>query len=174
MASTSHDPPPSRSEPQPASVRLRVSVAAQTLEILDADSGRVLRRFPVSTSRYGLGTELGSLRTPLGRFRIGEKIGEGQPPGAVFNAREPDPDATPDEALASDAADLILSRILWLEGVEPHNANTRERYIYIHGTNHEAHLGRPASHGCVRMGNADVIELFALVPVGAEVLITET
>jgi L,D-transpeptidase YbiS len=155
-------------------VRLHVSVAAQVLEILDADSGRVLRRFPVSTSRFGLGTEPGSLRTPLGRFRIGEKIGEGQPPGTVFKTREPDPDAVPGEALTSGAADLILSRILWLEGVEPHNANTRERYIYIHGTNHEAHIGRPASHGCVRMRNADIIELFDLVPVGAEVSIAES
>ncbi len=164
---------PSPSPEAPAAVGLRVSIAAQTLEVVDAASGEVLRQFPVSTSRFGLGTEPGSLRTPLGRFRIGEKIGHGHPAGTVFNSRQPDPATGPDDALASDAEDLILSRILWLEGAEPHNANTRERFIYIHGTNHEARIGQPASHGCVRLRNADVIALFDLVPVGAEVWIEE-
>ena len=161
-------------QPPPASVRLHVSVAAQSLEVRDAADGCVLRRYPVSTSRFGLGTEPGSLRTPLGRFRVGEKFGAGAPLGTVFRAREVAPEVDPAAALVSAETDLILTRILWLEGLEPHNANTRGRYIYLHGTNHEALLGRPASHGCVRMGNADVAELFELVPTGAEVVIEET
>ena len=161
-------------QPTPAPPRLRVSVAAQTLELLDPATGAVVRRYPVSTSRYGLGTEPGSLRTPLGRFRIGEKFGAGQPLGTVFRAREPVPAVDPAVALTSAEADLVLTRILWLEGAEPGNANTRGRYIYLHGTNHEAALGRPASHGCVRMANADVAELFELVPTGTELTIEET
>lgn len=161
-------------QPPPAPPRLRVSLAAQTLELLDPASGETLRRYPVSTSRFGPGTEPGSYRTPLGRFRICEKFGAGEPLGRVFRAREPALDADPAVALTSAEADLILTRILWLEGLEVHNANTRGRYIYLHGTNHEADLGRPASHGCVRMGNADIAELFELVPTGAELTIEET
>ncbi len=171
IANTPGDHPPIPS-PEPRPVRLQVSVAAQTLEIVTADGDEILRSYPVSTSRFGLGTEPGSFRTPLGRFRISEKIGAGLPPGTAFLSREPDATLGPEEALASGEEDLILSRILWLEGVEPHNANTRERYIYIHGTNHEAHIGQPASHGCIRMRNADIVELFDLVPTGAEVCIT--
>lgn len=163
-----------KATPPAAIPRVRVSVATQTLEVLARNPDHtetLLRRFPVSTSRYGLGTELGSLRTPLGRFQIGEKFGHGQPLGTVFRAREPAADVDPRAALTSAEEDLILSRILWLEGVEEQNANTRGRYIYIHGTNHEALIGQPASHGCVRMRNADVVELFELVPTGAEVRI---
>lgn len=173
MASASNPSHPASQDPTSAAIQLRVSIAAQTLAVIDTKSGKALKQFPVSTSRFGLGTEPGSLRTPLGRFRIGEKIGHGHPAGTSFHSREPDPAMGPDDALASDADDLILSRILWLEGAEEHNANTRERFIYIHGTNHEALIGQPASHGCVRMRNADVIELFDLVPVGAEVQIEE-
>jgi L,D-transpeptidase YbiS len=145
---------------------LRVSVAGQTLEVRAA-GGELLRCFPVSTSRFGLGSEPGSFRTPLGRFRVGDKIGAGAELGAVFQGRVP----TGASGLEAREGDLVLTRILWLEGAEPHNANTRERYIYIHGTNHEDEVGRPASHGCVRMKNADVIELFEMVPRGAEVRI---
>lgn len=186
---TNDDLPPSP-EVVAGPLRLRVSVAAQTLEVLapsttDVEDGSrvetvVLRRYPVSTSRYGLGTEPGSLRTPLGRFRVGEKIGADQPLGTIFRSREPllSPDAAdsanPGDTGAAADLDLVLTRILWLEGLEAHNANTRERYIYIHGTNHEGLLGQPASHGCVRMANADVTELFELIPTGAEVSIEES
>lgn len=154
-----------------AACTLRISVAAQTLEVRDAISGAVRRIYPISTSQFGLGTEPGSLRTPLGRFRIGEKIGHDAPAGTVFRGRQPDPALAPAEALVSTVDDLILSRILWLEGIEPHNANTRERYIYIHGTNHESHLGSAASHGCIRMGNEEVIALFDAVEPGTPVFI---
>jgi len=128
-----------------------------------------VRSYQISSSRFGLGTEEGSRKTPLGRFRIAEKIGDGMPAGTVFTARVPlgvnDP--------LPQTEDLITSRILWLEGVEPENANTKERFIYIHGTKHEDRIGRPDSHGCIRMRNADVIELFDLVQEGTAVRIID-
>ena len=151
-----------------AEISLRVSVARQELEVAD-EAGRVLRRYPVSTSRFGLGTEPGSLRTPLGRFRVAEKFGGGAEPGAVFKGRLP----TGENGLGANDDDLVLTRILWLAGDEEHNANTYERYIYIHGTNHEAAIGQPASHGCVRMRNADVAELYDLTLPGTVVTISE-
>ena len=125
----------------------------------------VERRFPVSTSKFGLGEEEGSFQTPTGRFRIAQKIGAGEPHDVAYKARlplRPSP-----KMLAAD--DLVMSRILWLDGLEPHNRNTFDRYIYIHGTNHEEDVGRPASHGCIRMKNADVAELFELVEVDTPV-----
>jgi L,D-transpeptidase YbiS len=144
---------------------IRISVPDQRLDLLCGES--ILASFPVSTSRFGLGFEEGSLQTPVGKFKIGEKIGAGAPSGTVFRDRIP---------LALDEAppptdDLVLSRILWLDGLEERNANTRDRFIYIHGTNHEEEIGRPASHGCIRMKNADLIALFDRVPLGAEVVI---
>ncbi len=107
------------------------------------------------------------MKTPLGRFRIGEKIGDEFPNGTIFRSRLP---LGPDDPPPS-TDDLIQSRILWLDGLEEHNANTRDRFIYIHGTNHEEEIGQPASHGCIRMKNADLIALFDQVPLGAEVVI---
>jgi L,D-transpeptidase YbiS len=131
--------------------------------MMEAD--RVIRTFPVSTSRFGLGEAEGSFQTPTGRFRIYEKIGGEHTTRIVFRGRVPVPDP-PDWATADD---LITSRILWLDGVEDHNANTRERYIYIHGTNQEQQIGQAASRGCIRMRNQDVIQLFDLIDVGTEV-----
>ncbi|MBV9390987.1 MAG: L,D-transpeptidase, partial [Verrucomicrobia bacterium] len=113
----------------------------------------------------GLGCELGSFKTPTGLFRICEKIGDGNPAETVYRGRKPVGDIDPSKT----DADLIMSRILWLDGREPHNANTRSRFIYIHGTNQAELVGSPASHGCIRMRNADVIELFEIVDVGTEV-----
>ncbi len=108
------------------------------------------------------------MKTPLGKFKIGEKIGAAAPSGTIFRSRTPlAPDAVP-----PPIDDLVLTRILWLDGLEEHNANTRERYIYIHGTNHEEEIGQPASHGCIRMKSADLIALFDQVPLGAEVVIS--
>jgi L,D-transpeptidase YbiS len=136
---------------------LHISIRDQRLSLKSGDE--LLRSYPISTSRFGLGSEEGSMKTPLGQFRIGEKIGRDIVQGTVFKDREPIGHVT--EASAND--DLMMSRILWLEGLEEHNANTRDRYIYIHGTNQEEKIGEPASHGCIRMRNADVIELFDLV-----------
>ncbi len=152
-----------------AEISLRVSIARQEMEVLDA-SGNVLRRYPVSTSRFGQGSEPGSLRTPLGRFHVAERFGDGAEPGAVFKNRLP----TGENGLGATDDDLVLTRILWLDGDEDHNANTRDRYIYIHGTNHEAAIGQPASHGCIRMRNGDVGELYELAVCGTVVTITET
>src|SRR5437667_2606772 len=126
-----------------------------------------MRRSPVWSSRFGLGTEPGSNKTPLGKFRISDKIGADAPPGTIFVGRVP---LGPNHELPA-TEDLVLSRILWLDGFERANANTRDRFIYIHGTKHEDKIGQPNSHGCIRMRNADVIELFELVDVGTPVTI---
>lgn len=107
------------------------------------------------------------MKTPTGRFRIAEKIGAGEPLDTSYKARVPMRASA--DALQSD--DLIMSRILWLDGLDDANANTHARYVYIHGTNHEDKIGTPASHGCIRMRNADVAELFDLVEVGTPVVI---
>lgn len=144
---------------------IRISVAEQRLDLLSGDA--ILASYPVSTSRFGLGSEEGSMKTPLGKFKIGEKIGADVPSGTVFRDRL----ALGPEDVPPPSGDLVLSRILWLDGLEEHNANTRDRFIYIHGTNHEEEIGQPASHGCIRMKNADLISLFDKVPTGAEVVI---
>jgi lipoprotein-anchoring transpeptidase ErfK/SrfK len=130
---------------------------------------KIIRRYPVSTSRFGLGSEENSHKTPLGEFKISDKIGEAMPAGTIFVGRVP---LRPDDPLPP-TEDLVLSRILWLDGVEPHNGNTHNRFIYIHGTRHEDKIGEPDSHGCIRMRNADVIELFDLVDVDTPVTIRE-
>lgn len=119
-----------------------------------------VREFVVSTAARGTGFETGSLCTPTGRFRIHARIGSGEPVGTIFKARLPVGVWHPGE---NEEDDLILTRILQLDGLDPHNANTMQRYIYIHGTNREDLLGQPSSHGCVRLSNADMIELFDLV-----------
>lgn len=151
---------------QSAQLRIQVSVARQKLNL---KRGRAtVRSFPISTSKYGLGAEEGSFKTPTGRFRIAEKIGAGRSTNTAFKSRKP-VKITP-EILQSD--DLVMSRIFWLDGLQRKNANSYDRFIYIHGTNHEEKIGEPASHGCIRMKNADVAELFELVPLGTEVVIT--
>ena len=152
---------------QKSPLNIQVSVRDQELKL--RRGRKIVRRYPVSTSRFGLGTEEGSNKTPLGHFRISDKIGGGVPVGTVFVGRMA---LTPDDPLPA-TQDLVLSRILWLDGLEPENANTRDRFIYIHGTKHEDKIGQPDSHGCIRMRNADVIELFDLVGVGTPVTIKE-
>jgi L,D-transpeptidase YbiS len=146
---------------------LHISVRDQRLTLKSGEQS--VRTYPVSTSRFGLGSEEGSMKTPLGQFRIAEKFGADAPVGTVFKSREPV--GFQDESPPGD--DLVLSRILWLDGLEAHNANTRDRFIYIHGTNHEHEIGEPASHGCIRMRNADLVELFDLIEPGTPVLIEE-
>jgi lipoprotein-anchoring transpeptidase ErfK/SrfK len=114
-----------------------------------------------------MGTKKGSLKTPTGRFRVAQKIGGGMPGGTVFVGRVP----LEADKMPPPTEDLVMSRILWLDGLDEHNANTRDRFIYIHGTRHEDKIGEAASHGCVRMRNEDVIELFELVGEGTPVVI---
>lgn len=109
------------------------------------------------------------MKTPVGQFQVGKKIGHEMPSGTIFKSRIP---LNPTEPLP-ETEDWVTSRILWLDGQDEHNANTRERFIYIHGTKHEDKIGTPDSHGCIRMRNADVIELFQLVDEGTPVRIAE-
>ena len=150
---------------QTAQPKIDISVRRQRLVL--KHGRKTVRTYPISTSRFGIGSDQGSFKTPLGRFRIAEKIGHGAAPGTIFKARVP---LKPGDSLPN-TEDLITSRILWLDGLQAHNANTRERYIYIHGTKHEERIGTPDSHGCIRMRNADVIELFDLVEEGTPVFI---
>lgn len=150
---------------QTAQPKIDISIRRQRLAL--KRDRKTLRTYPISTSRFGVGFEEGSLKTPLGRFRITEKIGHGAPAGTIFKARVP---LQPGDPLP-ETEDLITSRILWLEGLDKDNANTRDRYIYIHGTKHEDRIGLPDSHGCIRMRNADVMELFDLVEEGTPVVI---
>lgn len=146
---------------------LLVEVATQSLAVCGQDG--VLRRYAVSTAVAGVGNRMGSHRTPLGWHRIVERIGGTEPPGRVFVSRVPQPQRLGPEAWRNpDSGDFVLTRILWLRGLEPGvNAgpgiDSYERTIYLHGTNQEHLLGQPASHGCIRLSNRDVMELFDLV-----------
>ena len=160
---------------QPFARKIRVNITLQRLFVAyslpERPEEEVIEiEYPISSSRFGLGSEPGSYRTPLGRFEVSEKYGEEAPLGAVFKGRV----FTGEIAPFSDAGgeeDLVTTRILWLHGLEPHNANTKERYVYIHGTNHEESIGVPSSHGCIRMRNADIAALYPLIPEGTAVLI---
>ena len=147
--------------------KINISIRDQTLTL--THDGEVVRSYPISSSRFGIGTQEGSFKTPTGNFTISQKIGSDMPPGTIFRSRVP---LGPEDPLPS-SEDLVMSRILWLDGVDEHNANTRDRFIYIHGTKHEDKIGTPASHGCIRMRNADVVELFELVDETAPVVIRE-
>jgi hypothetical protein len=157
--------------------RIRVDLRAQRLELLQGE--RLLRAWPVSTAAKGAGEEEGSERTPRGRHEVRAKIGAGAPLGAVFEGRRATGEiCTPELRHAEPGRDWILTRILWLRGLEPGrnrlgHVDSMRRYIYIHGTPDESALGAPASHGCIRMSNAGVSELFELVEPGTEVEIVE-
>ena len=148
--------------------RIDVSIATQTLTLWDG--GRQIKQWPCSTSKFGIGFAEGSLKTPLGSFTIADKIGDEAEPGTVFKGRKP---VSHWQAGDETEEDLVLTRILWLSGLELRNANTRERYVYIHGTNGEDRIGRRASHGCVRLRNRDMVELYDWVPTGTLVCIEE-
>jgi len=144
---------------------IHVSIRDQRITLKDNETP--IRTYPVSTSRFGVGTEQGSMKTPTGRFCVAKKIGGEMPGGTIFRSRVP---VNPDELLPS-TEDLVMSRILWLDGLDEHNANTRDRFIYVHGNQLEDKVGTPDRCGCVRMQAADVIELFDLVDEGTPVVI---
>jgi L,D-transpeptidase YbiS len=160
-----------------AAARIEIDLARQRLAL--HRPGDPVREWPVSTARNGAGERRGSEQTPRGRHVIRARIGAGLPPGAVLVGRRPTGEMwTPELSRAHPGRDWILSRILWLSGLERGRnrlgeVDTMRRYIYIHGTPDDQPLGEPASHGCIRMRNADVIELFELAPAGTEVLIRE-
>ena len=154
---------------------LLVDTTKQALLVLNGDVE--IGRYAVSTSKYGNGCQQDSLQTPLGAHIIAQRIGGDQPAGEVFVGRQPSGELA--EIVRSKTAtelDLILTRILWLKGIEQdknfgQGCDSYDRYIYIHGTHEEGLLGTPASHGCVRMSNADVIELYDRVVEGTFVYI---
>jgi lipoprotein-anchoring transpeptidase ErfK/SrfK len=154
---------------------LRVSIPRQELDLIEED--RVVRTWPVSTAKNGPGERMGSGCTPRGWHRIRARIGSGMPLGTVFKGRRPTGEVWDAELEARfPDRDWILTRILWLGGLEPGfnrygEVDTAWRYIYIHGSPDRGVTGIPASHGCVRMKNADVAELFERVEAGMRVLI---
>ena len=148
-------------------MHLRVSVSAQRLDLI-GDDGRVTRSFSVSTAKKGIGSEPDSNKTPLGWHRVCEKIGDGAASGTQFVGRKPTGRVwQPTDPV--EEKNLVLTRILWLDGEEPSNRTSKDRFIYIHGTNREDLIGTPASAGCVCLKNSDVIDLYSLVPVGTRV-----
>ncbi len=156
---------------------LRIRLKDQRLRLLV--NGEAVLDYPVSTARNGPGERDGSYCTPRGHHRIHSKIGAGQPLGTVFVGRRPTGERySPVLGSRYPERDWILTRILWLEGLEPGfnrggERDTMGRYIYIHGCPEELPLGVPLSHGCIRMANADVIGLFARVAVGDRVTISD-
>jgi lipoprotein-anchoring transpeptidase ErfK/SrfK len=158
-------------------VKIEISIPAQKL-VLRGDDGRELKRYRVSTAKNGAGEVRDSLCTPRGRHIVRAKIGAGQPVNAVFVRRRPTGEIwTPQLAQAYPGRDWILTRILWLSGCEPGfnrlgNVDTMRRFIYIHGSPDTVAMGVPGSIGCVRMRNADIVELFDRVPAGTPVEIT--
>src|SRR6266567_6290634 len=146
-----------------------ISTRDQKLALLDR--GALLATYPVSTSKFGLGDRPGSRFTPLGQLQIAEKVGDNAPPGTVFKDRR----RTGETVLAnSPGRDPIVTRILWLRGLESQNANAFARDIYIHGTPEEWKIGSPASYGCIRMRSTDIVQLYDIVGVGAAVTIVNT
>jgi L,D-transpeptidase YbiS len=156
---------------------LHIKLSEQRLRLWRA--GRVVREYPVSTALRGGGEQLGSEQTPRGWHRIRARIGAGCAPGTVFVGRRPTGECYSAElARRHPQRDWILTRILWLCGNEPgHNrlgaVDSMQRFIYIHGCPDSEPVGKPRSHGCVRMRNGDVMELFDQVKAGFPVLIEE-
>src|SRR2546423_4659177 len=143
-----------------------ISTREEKLALLDR--GNLIVVYPVSTSKFGLGDWPGSSCTPLGKLEIAEKIGDNAPPGAVFKDRR-----RTGEIVAPDSPgrDPIVTRILWLRGLEAQNANAFSRDIYIHGTPEERRIRTAARYGCVRMRSSDIIQLYDIVGTGASVTI---
>jgi len=149
--------------------RIEISIPEQSLALF-GDDGKELKRYLVSTSRNGAGERQGSFCTPRGAHIVRAKIGAGQPLNAVFVRRRPTGEIwTPELGERFPGRDWIVTRILWLSGCEPGrnrlgDVDTMRRYIYIHGSPDSIEMGKPGSIGCIRMRNADVVELFDLVP----------
>ncbi len=156
---------------EPTPYVLTVNITHQSVSLFK--NNHFVKQFPCSTSRFGIGQVLDSNCTPLGLHRIAEKIGAGEPAGTVFKART----IVGHTAQPEFADAKITTRIMWLEGLEPGfnqggNVDTHDRYIYIHGTGDQASIGKPASHGCIHLADADLISLFDLLPRGTLVWIS--
>lgn len=146
--------------------RSKMIVSVRDQKLLLTRDGQPVKAYKISTSKFGLGSNSGSNRTPLGKLGVAKKIGKSSPKGMVFKSRRPTGEVLKPNAPGRDP---IVSRILWLYGKEGQNRNTYRRCIYIHGTPEEWRLGTPASYGCIRMSSQDVVDLYNRVGVGAEV-----
>lgn len=159
--------------------KIEISLKLQSLSLLD-EEGRLQRRYSVSTASKGAGEAKGSFCTPRGHHIIRARIGAGKPENAVFVGRRSTGEIwSPELHARFPGRDWILTRILWLSGCEPGFnrlgiVDTMRRYIYIHGSHDLAEMGRPGSIGCIRMRNADIVELFDTVPAGTSVTISES
>jgi lipoprotein-anchoring transpeptidase ErfK/SrfK len=146
----------------------RVIISVKDQKLMVIENGQRAAVYPVSTSKFGIGDRWGSMATPLGWLQVAEKIGDHAPPGAVFHKRR-----FTGEILSPNAPgrDPIVTRIIWLRGLERENANAFNRCIYIHGTPEEKIIGKPASYGCVRMCSKDVADVYSQIEIGALVRI---
>lgn len=164
--------------PRPKLPSIRIDITTQQLKLLD-DNGDLIKQYPISTAKNGSGEISGSYCTPRGMHTIRAKIGANQPSNTVFVRRRPTGEIySPQLGALHPDRDWILTRILWLSGCEPGfnrlgNVDTMRRYIYIHGSPDEAEIGKPGSHGCVRMRNEDIVDLFDRIEVGITVAIAE-
>ncbi|MCA1658036.1 MAG: L,D-transpeptidase, partial [Verrucomicrobiaceae bacterium] len=142
----------------------RVIISVKDQKLMLMENGTKLATYPVSTSKFGLGDDWGRMTTPLGFLQVAEKIGDHAPVGAVFRNRR-----FTGEILKTNAPgrDPVITRIIWLRGLQASNAHAFSRCIYIHGTPEEKTIGRPASYGCIRMKSRDVAALYAQLPLGA-------
>jgi L,D-transpeptidase catalytic domain len=142
----------------------RVIISVKDQKLMLMSNGARLATYPISTSKFGVGDAWGRMTTPLGFLQVAEKIGDHAPVGAVFRNRR-----FTGEILKPNAPgrDPVITRIIWLKGLQAENAHAFSRCIYIHGTPEEKTIGRPASYGCIRMKSRDVAELYAQLPVGA-------
>jgi lipoprotein-anchoring transpeptidase ErfK/SrfK len=148
--------------------RNKMIVSVQDQKMLLVTDGKPVKTYRISTSKFGLGDRPGSHRTPLGHMKVAKKIGCNKCNGTVFKSRKPTGEILKPN---SPGRDPIVTRILWLKGMEERNRNTFKRTIYIHGTPEEKRLGQPASYGCIRMSSRDVIDLYNRVGYGADVFV---
>jgi L,D-transpeptidase catalytic domain len=142
----------------------RVIISVKDQKLMLMSNGERLATYPISTSKFGVGDAWGRMTTPLGFLQVAQKIGDHAPVGAVFRNRR-----FTGEILKPNAPgrDPVITRIIWLKGLQAENAHAFSRCIYIHGTPEEKTIGRPASYGCIRMKSRDVTELYAQLPIGA-------
>ncbi len=161
---------------KPANQLLAVHVGTQTMQFYRG--GELVRAFVISTSLRPPSNVKGSLGTPLGLHEVAEKIGHGQPPGMVFKSRAPTGRHYSEFSEEENRENFVTTRILWLRGLEPGvnlggEVDSHERYIYVHGTNHEERIGQPQSSGCIWMRNLDLVGLFEEIRTGDMVWIAE-